>query len=178
MALQRKTRPAALKLRVDFDGQDFFLEFRQENGSTEYILSGACSESGKASIAATMPGVFSVLLGSKSFSVAIARRGTGLEVSTGGRRHFVELTDPRDRAGKADRVSASGPVEIRAQMPGKVIKVLVKPGAAVETGQGVIIVEAMKMQNEMKSPKQGIVGKIHAAEGSTVTAGETLMVIE
>ncbi len=63
-------------------------------------------------------------------------------------------------------------------MPGKVIKMLVKHGAAVTVGQGVIIVEAMKMQNEMKSPKDGIVLKIHAAEGSTVAAGETLLVIE
>jgi acetyl/propionyl-CoA carboxylase alpha subunit len=163
---------------VDFDGEDFFLEFRQENGATEYTISGTYTESGKASIAAVMPGVFSVLLGSKSFSVAIARRGSGLELWAGGRRHFLELADPRDRSGKADRVSAAGPVEIRAQMPGKVIKVLVERGAAVETGQGIIIVEAMKMQNEMKSPKSGVVGRIQAAEGSTVAAGETLMVIE
>jgi biotin carboxyl carrier protein len=178
LAQQRKKGPAALKLRVDFGGEAFSLEFRQESGATEYTLSGAFAESGQASIAAMAPGVFSVLLGTRSFTVAVARRGSELEVWAGGCRHFLELADPRDRAGKADRVSASGPVEIRAQMPGKIIKVLVERESVVELGQGVIIVEAMKMQNEMKSPKNGVVRKIHAAEGSTVAAGETLMVIE
>jgi biotin carboxyl carrier protein len=168
-----------LKLKVDIDGEAFSLELRRANGAAaEYVLSGAFARAGQASIAKTMPGVFSVLLGSGSFTVAVAQRGSELEVWAGGRRHVVTLADPRDRAAKSDRASAAGPVEIRAQMPGKVIKVLVAQDAAVEAGQGVIIVEAMKMQNEMKSPKNGTVRKIHAAEGSTVAAGETLMVIE
>jgi biotin carboxyl carrier protein len=167
-----------LKLTADIDGEEFFLEFRNQNGTTEYVLTGATSQAGQASIAATMPGVYSVLLGSKSFTVALARRGNELEVWAGGRRHTVALRDPRDRSGKAGGVSAAGPVEIRAQMPGKVIKLLVERGMSVETGQGVIIVEAMKMQNEMKSPKDGVVSKIHVAEGGTVGAGEALMVIE
>ena len=73
---------------------------------------------------------------------------------------------------------AHGPLELRAQMPGKVIKILVAQGAAVQSGQGLIVVEAMKMQNEMKSPKDGVVSKIHAAEGATVAAGEILIVVE
>jgi biotin carboxyl carrier protein len=167
-----------LKLKVDFEGEEFSLELRRENGATEYVLSGVSSQSGRASVLATSPGVFSVLLGRKSFSVAVAQRGSDLEVWAGARRHVVSLSDPRDRSAKSGRVSAAGPVEIRAQMPGKVIKVLVERGAVVEAGQGVIIVEAMKMQNEMKSPKYGAVQKIQAAEGATVAAGETLMVIE
>jgi biotin carboxyl carrier protein len=167
-----------LKLKVDVDGEEFSLEFRKQNGATEYVLSGASSQSGQASVFPTMPGVFSVLLGNKSIAVAIAHRGSELEVWAGGRRHTVSLRDPRDRVGKGGSVSAAGPVEIRAQMPGKVIKVLVEQGARVQVGQGVIIVEAMKMQNEMKSPKDGVIAKIHAAEGATVAAGETLMVIE
>jgi biotin carboxyl carrier protein len=63
-------------------------------------------------------------------------------------------------------------------MPGKVIKLLVEQGARVESGQGVIIVEAMKMQNEMKAMKTGVVQKIHTDEGATVAAGEVLMIIE
>jgi biotin carboxyl carrier protein len=167
-----------LKLKVELDGEELSLDLKIENGATEYVLSGASSASGQASVFATMPGVYSVLLGARSITVAIAPRGNELEVWAGGRRHTVSLSDPRDRAGKGRHVSASGPVEIRAQMPGKVIKLLVDQGSKVEAGQGVIIVEAMKMQNEMKSPKDGRVGRIHAAEGSTVAAGEALMVIE
>jgi biotin carboxyl carrier protein len=67
---------------------------------------------------------------------------------------------------------------VRAQMPGKVIKVLVVSGATVEAGQGLVVVEAMKMQNEMKAPKSGRVARMHAREGATVTAGEPLAVVE
>ena len=167
-----------MKLTADVDGEEFSLELRSENGATEYALTGAVSRSGQASIAPTMPGVYSVLLGNKSFTVALARRGSEVEVWVDGRKHTIAIRDPRDRGGKAGRVSAAGPVEIRAQMPGKVIEVLVELGARVQTGQGVIIVEAMKMQNEMKSPKDGVVSNIHVTQGGTVAAGETLMVIE
>ena len=63
-------------------------------------------------------------------------------------------------------------------MPGKVVRVLVAEGDAVQKGDGVIVVEAMKMQNEMKSPKDGVVSKIKIAEGDTVSAGDILVVIE
>jgi pyruvate carboxylase subunit B len=63
-------------------------------------------------------------------------------------------------------------------MPGKVIKLLVGPGKSVKSGEGMIVVEAMKMQNEMKSPKDGVVSKILVAEGATVGPGETLIVVE
>ena len=168
-----------MTLKVEFDGDEFLLEFQRGNpASSKYALTGAWNQSGQASVAATMPGVFSVLVDHRSFMVAVARRGSELEVWANGRRHTVALRDPRDRGGQSGRASAAGPVEIRAQMPGKVIKLLVKAGASVETGQGVIIVEAMKMQNEMKSPKTGVIHKIHTAEGATVVAGEALLVIE
>jgi biotin carboxyl carrier protein len=167
-----------LKLKVEIDGEELLLDLRNEGETTEYTLSGVSVSTGQASIVKTMPGVYSVLLGTQSVTVALARRSSELEVWAGGRRHTLSLSDPRDRAGSGSRVSAAGPVEIRAQMPGKVIKLLVDQGSTLEAGQGVIIVEAMKMQNEMKSPKNGTVVKIHAAEGSTVAAGEALMVIE
>ena len=65
-----------------------------------------------------------------------------------------------------------------APMPGKVVRVLVAVGAVVEKGQGLIVVEAMKMQNEMKSPKDGVVIVVKTSEGATVSAGEILVVIE
>lgn len=167
-----------MKLKVDFDGEEFLLDIQTANGSSDYMLTGAWSRSGRASLVPTSPGVFSILLGNTSHTIAITQRNSGLEVWAAGRRHILAITDPRDRSGPSSRGSAAGPVEIRAQMPGKVIKVLVEHGANVESGQGVIIVEAMKMQNEMKSPKTGVIQKIHTVEGATVAAGEALMVIE
>ena len=71
-----------------------------------------------------------------------------------------------------------GPRKLVALMPGKVVRVLVEEKAEVEAGQGVIVVEAMKMQNEIKSPKQGRVVKIVAQVGASVNAGDVLAVIE
>ena len=63
-------------------------------------------------------------------------------------------------------------------MPGKVVRVLVKENSEVDAGQGVVVVEAMKMQNEIKSPKKGVVRKMIAAEGASVNAGDVLAVVE
>ncbi len=72
----------------------------------------------------------------------------------------------------------SGAAEIISPMPGKIVRVLVEVGAQVETGAGIVVVEAMKMQNEMKSPKAGVVVSINAETGATVNAGDVLAVIE
>jgi biotin carboxyl carrier protein len=168
----------ALKLRVSVDGEEYALELRAEANGWQYTVDGVSTSGGFTSIAEVMPGVFSVLLGTKSFTVHIASNGGELEVWSGSRRYRVSVTDTRDRSGAEGKPSAAGPVEVRTQMPGKVVRVLVEPGAAVQAGQGLLIVEAMKMQNEMKSPKDGVVARINAREGATVAAGETLIVVE
>ncbi|MGA8025702.1 MAG: biotin/lipoyl-containing protein [Bryobacteraceae bacterium] len=163
---------------MEVDGESYWLDLEPSGAHSEYTLDGAAAASGKASVIEVLPGEFSILLGHRSFNVQILPAGDELEVWTGNQRHLISISDPRDRASKSKKITAAGPMAIRAQMPGKVIKVLVQPGAGVKAGEGVIIVEAMKMQNEMKSPKDGIVSKIQATEGATVLAGETLLVIE
>jgi acetyl/propionyl-CoA carboxylase alpha subunit len=173
-----------LKLRIDVDGAAYFLEFFPEKkGNGEriaYSVDLSPSSSGSASILETMPGVFSVLLGDRSFLVNVGPGTDGeLEVWTSGEeRYTISLADMRDRSSRRAKTSGDGPVEVRAQMPGKVVKVLVAAGTTVEAGQGLVVVEAMKMQNEMKAPKGGRVVRIHAREGATVTAGEPLAVVE
>lgn len=160
-----------MKLRVNLDGQSHNLEWR--NG--EYVLD---ESSGTASIEQINPGVFSILLGSKSFRVNVAEQGDQLEVvGTDGVPRPLSIVDPRDRSASADAAATKGPAVIRAQMPGKIIKVLVEIGAAVEAGQGLIVVEAMKMQNEVKAPKAGVVTQIMTTANATVAAGETLLVV-
>ncbi|HEY5675844.1 MAG TPA: biotin/lipoyl-containing protein, partial [Myxococcales bacterium] len=66
---------------------------------------------------------------------------------------------------------------ISAPMPGKVVKVLVKVGDEVKDGQGLVVVEAMKMENELKSPKAGKVTELHAVEGAAVESGAKLAVV-
>jgi biotin carboxyl carrier protein len=176
-----------LKLRVEVDGEDYTLDLRRDGTASEYRLGvrqtgaggrGIRSSSGTASVLEVMPGVFSVLLGHRSFTAYVVPNGESLEVWIGGERHVLSIADARDRSSKNKKAQATGPMELRAQMPGKVIKLLVQLGATVQAGQGLIVIEAMKMQNEMKSPKDGVVSKIPAIEGATVAAGEPLIVVE
>lgn len=167
-----------MKLRVELDSEEYTLDLRPNSARSEYTLCGAINASGAASVIEVMPGVFSVLLAHRSFTIYLAPKGDELEVWVGTERHTVSVADARDRPGKSKRISAAGPMQIRAQMPGRVIKLLAGVGAGVTAGQGLIVMEAMKMQNEMKSPKDGIVTNILVGEGATVVAGETLIVVE
>lgn len=101
------------------------------------------------------------------------------EVNTHGRSHAVTIVDPkRLRSGQNSDRHHHGVAEILAPMPGKVVRVQLEPGAEVEKGTGVVVVEAMKMQNEMKSPREGVVVSINVRPGDTVNAGDVLAVIE
>ncbi len=100
-------------------------------------------------------------------------------VVVGGRSYDISIIDPkRLRSGQDTVGHGHGAAEIVSPMPGKVVRVLVQPGNSVEAGAGIIVVEAMKMQNEMKAPKAGIVVSINAEAGATVNAGDVLAVIE
>ena len=91
----------------------------------------------------------------------------------------VNVIDPkRLRGSGAAGGDAQGTAEIKTAMPGKIVRILTEVGAEVKKGDGIIVVEAMKMQNEMKSPKDGVVKEIRISEGETVHAGGVLAVIE
>jgi biotin carboxyl carrier protein len=105
-------------------------------------------------------------------------RGT-LQVSLGGGAYAVKLADPKHLRGAGPAAGHDGGrAQVTAPMPGKVVRVLVEAGQPVESGQGLIVVEAMKMQNELKSPKAGTVAELRAEPGATVNAGDVLAVIE
>jgi len=103
----------------------------------------------------------------------------GFDVNLHERKYTVAIIDPkRLRSDQdADR-HHHGLAEITAPMPGKVVRVHIETGAAVEKGAGVIVVEAMKMQNEMKSPRAGVVISINVKPGDTENAGNVLAVVE
>lgn len=115
-----------------------------------------------------------------SFEVKRERALNGeLHMIVGSSRYACEINDPRSlRTRRAAAAGAEGPQKISAPMPGKVVRIVAPQGSDVEAGKGVIVVEAMKMQNELKSPKSGKVQKILVAEGATVNAGDTLAIIE
>lgn len=124
------------------------------------------------------PGVYSVVLGGRSFEIRLASDGQTWNAEVNGRRYQVEARDPRDAGRRSKSALRSGRQNITAPMPGKVIRVLVKEGDHVETGQGLVVVEAMKMQNEMKASRPGRVVSVPAQPGNTIGAGDTLVVLE
>ncbi|HVM94578.1 MAG TPA: biotin/lipoyl-containing protein [Terriglobales bacterium] len=123
--------------------------------------------------------VLSLLVDGHAYEIKREQTATDLHLWVGSTRFEVELRDPRSlrsrRGGAADE---KGPRKIVAPMPGRVVRVLVAEQVEVEAGQGIVVVEAMKMQNEIKSPKKGVVKKIAAAAGTAVNAGDVLAIVE
>jgi biotin carboxyl carrier protein len=100
-------------------------------------------------------------------------------VVIGGRRYDFAVEDPRSLRGRRGAgAGTEGPRPVKAPMPGRVVRLLVQAGDEVEEGQGVVVIEAMKMQNELKSPKAGRVVRVGAAVGDTVASGDVLVVVE
>jgi biotin carboxyl carrier protein len=100
-------------------------------------------------------------------------------VVIGGHRYGFEVDDPRSLQGRRGAgAGAEGPRPVKAPMPGRAVRLLVAVGDEVEEGQGVVVIEAMKMQNELKSPKAGRVVRVGVAVGDTVGSGDVLVVVE
>ena len=167
-----------MKLRVEAGEKEYLLDFSGRQGQVGYRLSGDAGNEGQLLVDEIAPGVFSVLRDHRSLTIRVTQRADWVEAWINGKCSRFRVFDPRDRAASAKSLSAAGPREICAPMPGKVVKLLVSEGDAVSAGAGLIVVEAMKMQNEMKSPKDGRVARIKVDEGSTVGPGEVLLVIE
>ena len=131
-----------------------------------------------ASVQAVEPGIYSVIVEGRSYDVKIVP-GQGIWfVDIRGRHLAVRVEDPRDASAGRGAVASLGLQKIAAQMPGKVLRVLVSPGDPVEAGQGLVVVEAMKMQNELKAPRSGRIATVLTREGATVAAGEVLATLE
>lgn len=125
------------------------------------------------------PNTLSLLLDGQSFEFTVTPSPGGkLKLQSGVHEFEAEVLDPRAWSGRRHgNAEAEGRQQIVAPMPGKVVRVLVQTGDRVEAGQGLLVVEAMKMQNEIRSPKSGTVERILASAGQPVNAGEVLCVI-
>ena len=120
---------------------------------------------------------YSLLSEGRSYEVSVEARGDSYYVRHGAAEQLVSLTDPSRRARELGP-GADGPQRIVTQMPGKVVRVLVREGDAVEAGQGVVVVEAMKMENELTAERKGRVAALHVAPGQSVEGGAVLALIE
>jgi acetyl/propionyl-CoA carboxylase alpha subunit len=128
-------------------------------------------------------GVLSLLVNGRSYEVrqddSAGRGNIDIGIVIGRERFSAVVRDPRSlRARRGRDRGAEGPKKIKAPMPGKVVRILAPPGSEVEFGQSVLVIEAMKMQNELKAPKKGKVSKLNVAEGAAVESGQTLAEVE
>lgn len=123
--------------------------------------------------------LYSIIIDGRSYDIDITEKGDNFSVLMGGDHYDVEVLDEMKRLMKL-RTSAGleGRQVIEAQMPGMIWKVLVEPGQEVEAGQPLMILVAMKMENEIKAPKAGVVQELFVKPDQTVAAGDKLAVVE
>jgi biotin carboxyl carrier protein len=122
-------------------------------------------------------GAYSILIGGRSLEVTAQETANELLLRASGREFHMEIFDPRSwRRGRGAGIELEGRQQLVAPMPGKVVRVLVAAGQRVSAGQGLLVIEAMKMQNEIRSPKSGTVENL-AREGQTVNVGEILAIV-
>ena len=167
-----------MKLNAELDGQSHEVTLKLRGQTIAAEVDGRCYE---LDVGDSKAGAYLLLEGTQVHDCRVERGGQAgnYVVHVGISSYQIRLDDPR-RLSRAQDSGAHhhGAAEIVASMPGKVVRVLVEVGAAVEAGAGIVVVEAMKMQNEMKAPKAGTVLSLKAEAGATVNAGDVLAIIE
>jgi biotin carboxyl carrier protein len=165
-----------MKLALTIDGRPDTMEILTPAPSCRFQLGDAPPRD--ANVEMPGPGVYSILLDGRSYDACVEETSAGLVVTIEGYRFEIEVRDPRRWSRKSAAAGAGAVQSILSPKPGKVIRVLAAPDDKVVPGQGIVVVEAMKMQNELKSNRTGRVLSVAAKEGATVTAGELLATIE
>jgi len=162
----------------DLSGRKSRIVELERNGSNwRILLDGQPVDADAVEIA---PYTLSILLNGQSYEIRVSPASDGkLKLQTATHEFTAEVVDPRAWSGRRHgHAEAEGRQQIVAPMPGKVVRLLVKAGDRVEMGQGLLVIEAMKMQNEIRSPKSGTVQRVLAKEGQPVNAGEVLAWVE
>lgn len=165
-----------MKYTVMIHGERMEVEFEETTpgilrasiGGRTYTLEGRCIQ----------PGVYWFNWNNRSIEVAITPNGDGYIASIAHHQIPIEVLDTRTALRKAAQHGQAGVAEIRAPMPGKIVRILLPEGSAVQVNQGILVMEAMKMQNEIKSPKNGILRKFDVTEGMAVNAGDVVATVE
>jgi len=160
---------------VTIDGKSHRLDLNRADGHWSCSLDGREFE---VDAILARPDVLSLRIGNMAYEVKSERVANDLHLWVGSQRFAVEVRDPRSLRGRVRAGDDHGPKKIVAPMPGKVVRLLVHEGDAVEPGAGVAVVEAMKMQNEIKSPKKGTIQKVLVTDGAAVNAGDVLAIVE
>jgi biotin carboxyl carrier protein len=169
---------------VNIGGKTYRLDLEKDPGTESRLVCRLNGREIRLDAVQLTENSLSILIGGSSFRVdrEISEAANSLDaqrILVGGQPYEVALRDARSLRNRRGAVAAdAGPLKVKASMPGKVVRVLTKPGERVQPGAGIVVIEAMKMQNEVRSPKDGTVKELLAREGMNVNAGDVLAVLE
>jgi len=164
-----------VKLQIEIAGKKRHVEVAQAGEGLVWTIDGQRVEADATEVSA---GIYSILIDGKSLEVRVECLGARLRAITDGREFSIAIQDKREwRRNRGGSVEAEGRQQVLAPMPGKIVRVLVSAGDAVRAGQGLVVVEAMKMQNEVRAPKSGTIERVRVIEGQTVNAGEVVVIV-
>ncbi|HWO00266.1 MAG TPA: acetyl-CoA carboxylase biotin carboxyl carrier protein subunit [Blastocatellia bacterium] len=163
-----------MRYEADIDGHQINLELERRNGRIVAVIG---QRSYDLEVSTPQPGVYLMFQGDEVHEAHVwSADANSLRVTLRGRLFTASIIDRKQRRTSEHR--PEGQQQLTAPMPGKVVRILLKPGDEVAAGQGIIVVEAMKMQNEIKSPKAGRILEVRVAEGETVNNNQVLAVVE
>lgn len=178
MASNRKAGRFAnnMNFEATIFGKKRFLSVKEENGQFLVLLDD--KKSIHADLVKTAKS-FNLILNNRSFTVSLVSTNNHFEVQINGKQVSIELLSEQKKAQQKLKGSElSGAGTIIAKMPGKIVKILAQVGEEVHDGQSIIIMEAMKMENELKAHSKGVIKEIRVKEGDSVEAGTLLVVLE
>ncbi len=165
-----------MKCEIELDGKLRSVEVMHSGERARWTIDGSELDADAVEVS---PGIYSILIGGKLLEARVETKGDSqLRVTVASREY--EATIRNSRKWKRDRAAgaeAEGRQQVTTPMPGKIVLVLMKTGDAVDAGQGIVVVEAMKMQNEIRSPKSGTVERLLVVAGQTVNAGEVVAIV-
>jgi biotin carboxyl carrier protein len=166
-----------MKFEVNIAGKNHAVELERSENRWRISLDGASIDADAVELT---PNVFSILMNGQAHEIRVIPSSNGaLTLQTGHQEFTAEVADPRAWRGRRHgHLEAEGRQQVIAPMPGKVVLVLVQQGEKVQAGQGLLVVEAMKMQNEIRSPKSGTVERLLVQQGQPVNAGQALAWID
>jgi biotin carboxyl carrier protein len=166
-----------MKFEVNIAGKNHIVDLERNENRWRISLDGAPIDADAVELTSN---VYSILLNGQAYEVRMIPSSNGtLTLQTAHQEFIAEVADPRAWRGRRHgHIEAQGRQQVVAPMPGKVVLVLVQQGEKVQAGQGLLVVEAMKMQNEIRSPKSGAVERLLVQQGQAVNAGQILAWID
>jgi len=165
-----------MKYITTLDGKEYLIEIIDEH---HVSINGQMQEVDFESVSGQP--VYSMLIDGKSYESYVYETEEGWQVLTRGRQYNLTIEDEREkrlRTAAGAGVAESGEYHMKAPMPGLVVSIPVSEGDKVEKGQVILILESMKMQNELKSPKAGTVGRIRVKQGEKVEQRQALLSVQ